>query len=200
LEVNGIVLAGGKSARFKRNKLFEVIGGQVLLERVVSRLGFLESKIFIVRTEGQAIPLLKEPNLTVLTDLIPGGGPLGGIYAGLAASETSRSLVVAGDMPFLNRPLLEYMLGVSADFDLVIPRIGVLVEPLHAVYSETCLEPIKRLLDGGELSVRSLFTELKVKYVELEEIDRFDKEHLSFFNINLNRDLERARELARSEN
>ena len=37
---------------------------------------------------------------------------------------------------------------------------------------------------------------VKVRYVEEDEIDSFDPEHLSFFNINSQADLDRARKLA----
>jgi molybdopterin-guanine dinucleotide biosynthesis protein A len=37
---------------------------------------------------------------------------------------------------------------------------------------------------------------VKMKYVEDDEINRFDREHLSFFNINSQADLDRARRLA----
>jgi molybdopterin-guanine dinucleotide biosynthesis protein A len=37
---------------------------------------------------------------------------------------------------------------------------------------------------------------VRVKYVEEDEIDRFDPEHLSFFNINTQADLDKAREIA----
>jgi molybdopterin-guanine dinucleotide biosynthesis protein A len=89
------------------------------------------------------------------------------------------------------------MIELSAGFDLVIPRLGELVEPLHAVYSKACLAPIERLLEQGILSVRELFSLVRVRYVETEEIDRFDPEHLSFFNVNTKSDLARARDLLR---
>jgi len=73
------------------------------------------------------------------------------------------------------------------------------VEPLHAVYSRGCLEPIESLLERGDLRVRQLFPLVKMRYVEAEEIDRFDPQHLSFFNINDEADLARARDLARKE-
>jgi molybdopterin-guanine dinucleotide biosynthesis protein A len=38
---------------------------------------------------------------------------------------------------------------------------------------------------------------VKTRYVEAEEIERFDPTYLSFFNVNTKADLERARELAR---
>ena len=40
-----------------------------------------------------------------------------------------------------------------------------------------------------------LFGYVKVRYVEAEEVDRFDPQHLSFFNINTKEDMERARKL-----
>ena len=82
---------------------------------------------------------------------------------------------------------------------MVIPRLGNMVEPLHAVYSKGCLAPIECLLKQGNLSIRELFTLVKVRYVGAAEIDRFDPKHLSFFNVNTEADLETAREIARGD-
>ena len=49
------------------------------------------------------------------------------------------------------------------------------------------------------MGVSQLLTLVKVRYVEPEEINRFDSKHLSFFNINTEADLERASELAKEE-
>ncbi len=125
---------------------------------------------------------------------------MGGIYTGLAVSNSLYNLVVACDMPFLNQALLRYMIQLSANFDLVVPRLGNMIEPLHAIYSKDCLTHIEYLLKQGELGVRQLFTLVKVRYVEADEINRFDPKHLSFFNINTETDLKMARELARGDN
>jgi len=133
----------------------------------------------------------------MVTDIYPGKGPLGGIYTGLATSDSVHNLVVACDMPFLNQALLRYMIQLSANFDLVVPRWDGMVEPLHAVYSKSCQAPIESLLKQGVLNIAKLFTLVKVRYVEADEIDRFDPKHLSFFNINTEADLKMARELAK---
>jgi molybdopterin-guanine dinucleotide biosynthesis protein A len=52
------------------------------------------------------------------------------------------------------------------------------------------------LLEQNERQIRKLFSMVTVKYVEEDEINRFDPKHLSFFNINNQDDLERARKLA----
>ena len=180
--------------RFGQDKALEIIGNRSLLERVVFHLSFLNSDILLVTAPNQSYPQLGGyPKLRVVTDIYVNKGPLGGIYTGLKASDSFYNLVVACDMPFLNQALLRYMLQISAGFDLVVPRLGDMVEPLHAVYSQACLAPIESLLKQGNLSVIQLFTLVKLRYVDAEEINRFDPKHLSFFNINSQADLAKAR-------
>jgi molybdopterin-guanine dinucleotide biosynthesis protein A len=163
---------------------------------VVSNVSSFSSDIIIVAAKGQSVPRLAGyPTFRVVTDTYPGKGPLGGIYTGLSIADSFYSLVVASDMPFLNEALLRYMIKLSADFDLVALRLGDLVEPLHAVYSKDCLAPIQGLLRQGNLKVLDLLPRVRVRYVEAEEIERFDPEHLSFFNVNTEADLQKAKEI-----
>ena len=183
--------------RLGHDKALETVGNRSLLEWVVYNLGLFDSDIIIVTAKEQSFPQFTGyPKLRIVADTYPGKGPLGGIYTGLAASDSFHNLVVACDMPLLNQALLRYMLQVSADFDLVVPRLDDMVEPLHAVYSKGCLAAIGCLLKQGSLRVSELFPLVSVRYVEAEEINRFDPKHLSFFNINTEADLETARELA----
>jgi molybdopterin-guanine dinucleotide biosynthesis protein A len=200
LDISCIVLAGGKGLRLGRNKILETFDNTSLLERALSNLSFLDSDIIIVTANRQSLPQFVVSLMRrVVADIYPGKGPLGGIYTGLVASNSFYNLVVASDMPFLNRALLRHMIQLADGFDLILPRLGTKVEPLHAVYSKGCLSPIERMLKQGNLSISQLFPRVRVRYVEAEEIDRFDPGHLSFFNINTEADLEKAKELARRE-
>jgi molybdopterin-guanine dinucleotide biosynthesis protein A len=196
LDISCIVLAGGKGLRLGQDKALEVIGNRSLLEWVLSVLSFFNSDIIVVTASKQSYPqLIGYPKLKAVTDIYPNKGPLGGIYTGLKTSDSFLNLVVACDLPFLNRDLLQHMMQISAGFDLVVPRLGDMVEPLHAVYSKGCLAPMEDLLKQDNLSLRQLFALVKLRYVEAEEINRFDPEHLSLFNINSRADLEKAREI-----
>jgi len=198
LETSCIVLAGGKSLRLGYDKVLETVGNRSLLQLVVSGVASLGSEVIIVATSKQIVPQsIDYPRLKVVTDIYPGKGPLGGIYTGLATSTSFYNLVVASDMPFLNQALLRYMIQLAANFDLVVPRVGNLVEPLQAVYAKSCLTPIECMIKQDKLSVNQLFRLVKTRYVEAEEIERFDPNHLSFFNVNTKADLKRARELVR---
>lgn len=198
METSCIVLAGGKSLRLGYDKVLETVGNRNLLQLVVSGVASLGSEVVIVATSKQIVPQSTDySRLKVVTDIYPGKGPLGGIYTGLTTSTSFYNLVVASDMPFLNQTLLRYMIQLAANFDLVVPRVGNLVEPLQAVYAKSCLAPIKRMIKQDKLSVSQLFRLVKTRYVETEEIERFDPKHLSFFNVNTKADLKRARELVR---
>ncbi len=194
MNVTSIVLAGGKNTRLGRNKALETIDGKSLIENVVERLKPLTRQLLIV-TSRERSNFLAIGNADILVDLYPDKGPLGGLYTGLLASRSPRSVVVACDMPFLNQALLSYMIQISASFDLVVPRLNNMVEPLHAVYSKDCLAPMERLLKMSRLSLLQLLNLVRVRYVDTKEINRFDPKHLSFFNVNTEYDLEKARKL-----
>ncbi len=184
--------------RLGRNKTAVTISNRTLLQWVVSRLSLFNSDIIIVTANKQPLPeFIDYPKLRVVADIYPGKGSLGGIYTGLSTSDSFHNLVIACDMPFLNQALLGYMIQLSVNFDLVVPKIDDRVEPLHAVYSKSCLLPIEGLLKQDNLKVIEVLDLVRVRYVEAEEIDRFDPNHLSFFNINSEADLKIARESAK---
>ena len=194
--MTSIVLAGGKNLRLGRSKVLETIGGKSLIEHVVERLSPLTSQMLIV-TSGEQFDLPAACKAEILVDLYPGKGPLGGIYTGLTASQSSHSVVVACDMPFLNTELLRYMIEQSRDFDAVVPRLGEgMVEPLHAIYSKSCQGNMKTRLERNQLGVHSFLNTVRVRYVERAECQRLDPQLLSFFNINYQSDLDRAIALA----
>ena len=198
--MTAIILAGGKSSRLGRSKALQVIEGKNLIQWVIDRLATLSTEIIIATAHGEAIPCSSAVRTKTVADTYLGKGPLMGIYSGLMASSSSRAIVVGCDTPFLSVGLLEYMTQICTIFDVVAPRINDKLEPLCAVYSKNCLIPIRGLLEQDELRIRKLFSTVKVKYVEEDEINRFDPEHLSFFNINSQADLDRAREIAANVN
>ena len=196
MKVTSIVLAGGKSLRLGRSKVLETIGGKSLIGCVAERLEPLTNQILIVTSQEQ-LDLPGAGKAEILVDLYPGKGPLGGIYTGLLASRSSHSIVVACDMPFLNTELLRYMIELSRGFDAVVPRLGEgMVEPLHAIYSRSCLGNMKTRLERNQLGINSFLNTVRVRYVERTECQKLDPQLLSFFNINYQSDLDHAITLA----
>ena len=196
--ITSIVLAGGKGTRLGKDKLQEVVGGRPLLQRVIDSLSLISERILVVTAQGQKRPAFQVRQIEVASvpDVYPGKGALGGIYTGLSASDSQHSLVVAADMPFLNPDLLQYLVGVAPGFDVVMPRVDGEIEPLHAVYSRECLPAIQGQIDRNRLQIRVFLEQVRVRYVEPADMDRFDPRRLSFFNVNTPEDLTKAQEIA----
>ena len=188
-----VVPAGGRSLRLGRDKAWEEVGGKSLLLRVIRRLASLSMEIIVATAPGEEKRLPPGLEVKTVADLYPGSGALGGIHAGLSAAGSFHSLVVACDMPFLNLDLLRYMMDICSPYDVVIPRCNGLLQPLHAIYSKRCLEPMRTTLEADEHRIVAFFPMVTVRYMDEAEIERFDKDHLSFFNINTQADMDRAR-------
>ena len=179
-----LILAGGKGLRLGRGKAGVLLEGETLLGRAI-RLTRPLGEVWVV---GDGRPLPLPPGVRMVADLFPGKGPLGALYTGLLLSPSPYALALACDMPFIRPELLGYILSLAPGYDAVVPRVGELLEPLHAVYSRGCLPVMKELLRQGKLSLLEVFPRVKVRYVEGREMG----DTLPFFNINTPQDLEKA--------
>ena len=198
MNANCIALAGGKSTRLGRNKLVETVGEKMLLHRVLDVLSVLGREVIIVASENIRLPDISSyPQARIVDDFYPGRGLLGGIYTGLAATESDYNFVVASDMPFLNVNLLRHMLSLADGADLVAFREGDRFEPLHAVYSRRCLDALAGLMRHDNARILEIVDSVKTRYLAPEDLAAMDPMRLSFFNINTENDLTRAREIAK---
>lgn len=188
--LDGIILAGGKSRRLGTDKTIVKLGASRLVDITLETLSSVVDSVVIVTNSPQ---LFEGLPARVTTDIQPGIGPLGGILSGLLLVKQEHALVVACDMPFLNVGLLRYMARQVESYDIVMPRVGSNLEPLHAIYSRRCIEPMRRLLASNDLKIIDIVNEVRVRYIEESEIDLFDPSRLTFFNINTPDDLEIAR-------
>jgi molybdenum cofactor guanylyltransferase len=188
--ISAAILAGGKSSRLGLDKAqLRLSGCAPLVEEVTSLLGEVAEEVLVV---GRAPGLVSPYGVRSVTDIIPEAGSLGGLYTALACASHHRCVVVGCDMPFLDTRLLGYMVDLSPGYDIVIPRVGTYLEPLHAVYSRTCLGPVRKVIDSGRRRIYDFLHEVSVRYVEPAEILAFDPDMLSFFNINTTEQMEQA--------
>jgi molybdopterin-guanine dinucleotide biosynthesis protein A len=193
--VAAAILAGGRARRFGGAlKSALRIGGERIIDRQIAVLRRVADPIFIVAPDAAPFESL---GLEVVPDVIPGCGALGGIYTALVTSPCARTLVVAGDMPFLALPLLE-RLAQDTDADVVVPRTERGYEPLCAVYSARCASPIRRRLESGSLQASRLPEGVHVEELGPETLAAYDPDGLLFVNINTPHDYERARNLIES--
>jgi molybdopterin-guanine dinucleotide biosynthesis protein A len=187
-DISGVILAGGKSSRYGKNKALEKIDGVPLIERVVSVMGSVFEHLIVITNTPDDYGYL---NLPMYGDLIRGLGPIGGIYTGLSVIPNNFGFFVACDMPLLNQGLIRHMTENRAEFDVVVPRIKGMMETLHAIYGKGCVPAIKNLIASGEYQTVRIFKDLSVRYIDEDEIRSIDPGLRSFININRPQELRR---------
>lgn len=180
-QISGAILAGGQSRRMGRDKAALLLAGEPLLLRTVRRLRTVTPDVVII---GPLERAALAPGVPIVPDRWPQQGPLGGIATALQALESEAVLVVGCDMPFLNVALLRYLLSLAFAYDAVVVRADGQAHPLHAVYQKRCLPILEAQLLAGKLQVQRFLARLAVRFVEGEELDRFDPQRLSTFNAN----------------
>ena len=183
-KVTAVVLAGGASTRMGQDKASLRLGNKTMLERIVGELQSIFENIIVVTNTPDKYEMLH--NVKFVRDCLnmEERNSLVGLYSGLKQSETPNIFVLGCDMPFVNQHLIEYMVNSLKDEDIVIPFTNGYYEPLHAIYSRSCIPALEKLLQEKQYKITEMFTAVIVKKIIDEDIQKFDPSMACFKNIN----------------
>jgi molybdopterin-guanine dinucleotide biosynthesis protein A len=165
-DVSAIVLAGGRSARFGRDKLVEPVGGRPLLHRAIEAVRPLASEVLVVAAPDADRDLPDDTSL--VHDPIPFEGPLSGLITGLEAARGPVAIVVAGDSPSLVGAVLASMLDRldGAGTQAVALEHDGRPRPLPIVVRrEPALRQARDLFESGERRLRAILDRLDVDVI-----------------------------------
>jgi len=179
--VTGVILAGGSSKRYGKNKAFLKIGSARLIDSIIQEMKTIFRRVILITNEKKKYEYLEIP---MFEDHVKGLGPLGGIYTGLMSMPDQAGFFVACDMPLINRQLVRYMVDIKGNHRAVVPSVADKIEPLHAIYFQSCLKPIKHLIASNRYQVRLFYDYIPVRYVKEDEIRKFCCPSKAFLNIN----------------
>ena len=181
------IIAGGRSGRFGSDKSLYVYEGKTLIQYVFDAISPVFSDIVIIATDSEKFRFLGVP---VIPDIIPGLGPIGGIYTAVEKLDAERIFIFPCDMPFINTEFVRYMTEIPDIYDIVVPEVNGRYQPLHAIYSKNCITAIKRNIDAGDNRMSGFFEGHSIRAVGEDEIDFYDDPQRMFKNINFREDLE----------
>ena len=184
------IIAGGRGRRLGGlDKSELVVGGRRIIERQLAVLGQVAPHVLVVTDDHHRF---RASGLRVCGDCLPGTGPLGGLHTALTRSPARRTLVVAGDLPFLSGAFLRHLAGRAAHADAVVPRNAAGLQPLCAVYDRGCAEAIRARIEAGRRRLVDLASWLRVTEVGPDEVAAFDPDGMLLFNVNTPADHARA--------
>jgi molybdopterin-guanine dinucleotide biosynthesis protein A len=195
----GLVLAGGRSSRFGRNKLAEPVNGRPLLAHAVTAVGSVVREVIVLlpplgdppalpRTVGEGrvpVRLARDPE--------PFGGPLVAVLAGLERAQEPFALLAGGDMPGLAGPVLAALLralDVSEDVEAAVLAYRGRRQPLPAAFRVgAATMAARRLLGEGERSIHALLRVLRTRELGEGEWRALDPSAATLTDVDLPGDL-----------
>jgi len=137
-----------------------------------------------VRIVGEAAKFAKFG--TVVEDVYPERGPLGGIHAALLSTKTALNLMLAVDAPVIDGSFLEFLISEARQSDAVVtvPRSGGHIHSLCAVYRKEFAALAEQSLILGQNRLDMLFSSVKTRVIEEAELQQLGFRPEMFRNIN----------------
>lgn len=190
--ISGVILAGGANTRFEgkmKPNLF--IGGQTIIGRIsVILKDIFRELIIVTNTPGE---FRQYSDFKIVPDAYLKIGPLGGIHAALKASSMKSVFIFAGDMPVLDKKLILLQIEAFEKIrpDILVPRSGEYIEPLHSIYSKSVLPHLEDYISGNtKFAVRDFIRTMNVSFFETGS-----EAKNAFMNINTPEDITKAEEI-----
>jgi molybdopterin-guanine dinucleotide biosynthesis protein A len=197
---SGVIVAGGRSARFgESDKATAELAGTPMVRRVADRLQSVVDELVVncradqrraIRDALADHPLGVRFALDEETDR----GPVAGIRNGLAAAEGEYAVVVACDMPFVEPAVVSLLFDRAEGHDGAVPRLDDWFQTTQAVYrADPMRAACDRALAEGNPRVVAPLETIDYVVVEREDIEAVGSTR-SFENLNTREEFEQAAE------
>jgi molybdopterin-guanine dinucleotide biosynthesis protein A len=191
-----VVLAGGKSKRFGKDKNHIKLGEKTLLEHVLSKISNKFKEILIVSSHNQGIKKLD--NVTVIPDCFDDFGPLAGVLSSMKWVKENQKqykwvATFPSDTPFFEISIIEeYKKRINLnDSSLYFVKSNNKRHNIFGLWSIDLLEVLEGdLINNNFRKVEDWANKIGVKTIDIE-VKKFDP----FFNINTKEDFEKAKKI-----
>lgn len=157
-----VILAGGRSSRYGRDKATLPYRGSTLLAHVVATARAVTDRIVVVGREQEGL------GVTHVADLELGGGPLQAALAGARALGEDKLLLLACDLPFVTAALLRVLAAPLEAAHARIPSVGGRAQFLAALYGPAAWAAFETAYASGVRSLHGACRGLAVTWLDEE--------------------------------
>jgi molybdopterin-guanine dinucleotide biosynthesis protein A len=181
-EIEGVILAGGKSSRMGQNKSLVLLDKKPLIKHIFSRM---KNQVEIVRINTNE-PLSIFSKSIQFKDMLPGQlGPASGILSGLNQAKSDWVQFCPNDTPFFPTNLVAKL---SAYIDeknpkIILPISNGRLEPVFLLCHKYLEDDLKKFISSGERKL-----EIWIRSNNFQTVNFKEKE--AFININTMTDLQ----------
>ena len=195
-----VVLAGGKSKRFGRDKSQVKLGNKILIDYILTEIIDFYKDILIVTNEP--IKFLDSNKISIANDIKKGLGPLGGIFSAMKWVKDNKKdykwiSTFPIDTPFFKKKhLIKFYKEINLDkSNLFFMKSKNKRHNIFGLWSLELYEKLESALNRGDRKVELWANEIGVKTIDFEHENNKDP----FFNINTEEDLETAKKLLKND-
>jgi len=198
LQKSAVILAGGFSRRFGRDKGLVVLAGKPLILHVIDRVSKVADEVLVVvssEEQKNKFETILEEKANLVIDKDDSHSPLVGAITGFKSANAEYSLLLPCDTPLVSTQTVQFLLDMCTNRSAAIPRWpSGYIEPLQAVYrTKSALTAAKTALKQGKMNMRSMIANLRgVRYVSTMVLEQLEPDLLTFFNVNTPQDLKKA--------
>ncbi len=165
--IQPVVLVGGQSSRFGRDKLVEEVDGSPLVSVPINALrAVFASRVAIV---GQCDKQIAQLADTVIDDPYPGLGPVGGICAALEDSKTD-IFVCAGDLVSIDEGTIRAIIEASIETPDALAYIAHdgRRHPTVGLYRSECVSFFKQSVENDKLKLGLVLDQDSICFVQVD--------------------------------
>ena len=191
-----VVLAGGKSVRFGRDKSQVKLGDKILIDYILEEIIDLYKDILIVANEP--IKFLDSNKIFLTSDIKKDLGPLGGVFSAMKWARDNRKdykwiSTFPIDTPFFKKEhLIKFYKEINSEkSNLFFMKSKNTRHNIFGLWSLELYEKLELALNNGDRKVELWANEIGVKTIDFENENNNDP----FFNINTEEDLENAKKI-----
>jgi molybdopterin-guanine dinucleotide biosynthesis protein A len=195
-----VVLAGGKSKRFGRDKSQVKLGNKILIDYILTEIIDFYKDILIVTNEP--IKFLDSNKISIVNDIKKGLGPLGGIFSAMKWVRDNKKdykwiSTFPIDTPFFKKKhLIKFYKEINLDkSNLFFMKSKNKRHNIFGLWSLELYEKLESALNRGDRKVEIWANEIGVKTIDFEHENNKDP----FFNINTEEELEIAKKLLKND-
>ena len=195
-----VVLAGGKSKRFGKDKSQVKLGNKILIDYVLTEIIDFYNDILIVTNEP--IKFLNSNKISIINDFKKGLGPLGGVLSAMKWVKDNKKnykwiSTFPIDTPFFKKEhLSKFYKEINLDeSNLFFMKSKNTRHNIFGLWSVELFEKLELALDRGDRKVELWANEIGVKTIDFEDENNKDP----FFNINTEEELEIAKKLLKND-
>lgn len=190
-KVSGIILTGGRSSRFGKDKGFLKINEKYFIEIAIELMSEICDEIFISTNSNK----YEGFGCITVEDQVSGAGPIAGVYSCLKRSSNNHNIIIPVDTPFIIKEVYEHLLLYKNHYMYVVALNKFkMIEPMHAYFNKDITDVLEKLIIDKSFKMQLISEHVNTKFVQFDSSMDFYNDYI-FYNINSRNELVKAKKL-----